>query len=166
MCSAIRAATARDFASLLSAVQSQADPEQPPDDVLVQIPGDPVPIGGHLQFECAARLSARCTANAPDRRRWTPTPSRPHRKQASRECARPAVPRTRRHSTLNCLTPRRPSPGQSAPHRLIVNRQQHHELAVDVVVVQFRVDRYNGQRPIDESGDIRGVGQQRHGRRG
>jgi len=46
---------------LLSAVQSQADPEQPPDDVLVQIPGDPVPIGGHLQFECAARLSARCT---------------------------------------------------------------------------------------------------------
>jgi hypothetical protein len=55
---------------LLSAVQSQADPEQPPDDVLVQIPGDPVPIGGHLQFECAARLSARCTANAPDRRRW------------------------------------------------------------------------------------------------
>jgi hypothetical protein len=46
---------------LLSAVQSQADPEQPPDDVLVQIPGDPVPIGGHLQFGCAARLSARCT---------------------------------------------------------------------------------------------------------
>ena len=40
----------RGRGQLLGAVQGQADPGQPPDDVLVQVPGDPVPVGEHQQF--------------------------------------------------------------------------------------------------------------------
>jgi hypothetical protein len=39
----------RGLRQVLGAVHGQADPAQPPDDVFVRVPGDPVPVGEHLQ---------------------------------------------------------------------------------------------------------------------
>ena len=49
MCSAIRAG-GRGLGPALGAVECQADPEQLRDDMIVQVPGDPVPVGEHLQL--------------------------------------------------------------------------------------------------------------------
>ncbi len=65
MCSAMRAAQDRGLRPALGAMQSQADGEQLRDDVIVQLAGDPVPVGEHLQLARAhSSGAARCNANA------------------------------------------------------------------------------------------------------
>ena len=84
MWSAIRAADGRGPGQPLGAVQGQADPEQPPDDMFVQVPGDPVAVGQHLQFASARSGCRRVAGPArPGRRRWPTAPTPPRRTPAT-----------------------------------------------------------------------------------
>jgi hypothetical protein len=85
----------RGVGHVLGVVQGQADPGQPPDDVLVQVPGDPVPAGEHQQFALRRKaFGALHRQRGLGRRRWTPAPGHPHRKRVSRQYAPRAAPRT------------------------------------------------------------------------
>ena len=87
----------RGLGQPLGAVQGQADPEQPPDDMFVQVPGDPVPVGQHLQLPWRVWLSARCRASPAWSAKVASNSNSSSSNAADVDGAPPAAPRPGRH---------------------------------------------------------------------